>query len=152
MYILLLICGNSIASTYNSFRTLHKNAFILPFIHMNNTYTYLKAIADLTRLRISSLIHAMPNICVCQLMEIMELPQTTISKALGVLKRSGLVEDRRDGQWVRYKIATPDNKFPLKHILSSTTTDPSICKDLKKLQKIKKIPLDKICCNKPWRK
>lgn len=117
----------------------------------NSACNYLKSISDPTRFRIITLINELPDICVCQLMEIMGLPQTTISKALGVLKKSGLVENRRDGQWVRYKIAIPDNKFPLKSILASTT-DPIICTDLKKLQKIKKIPLDEICCNKPWRK
>jgi len=85
-------------------------------------------------------------------MEIMEQPQTTISKALGVLKKAGLVEDKRDGQWVRYKIATLKNNFPLKEILDCATSDQSICEDLKKLRKVKAIPLDKICCNKPWRK
>lgn len=118
----------------------------------NGVHIYLKLLSDITRFRLITLINAFPDICVCQLMEIMALPQATISKALGVIKRSGLVEDRRDGQWVRYKIVTPDNKFPLKNILTSVATDPIICEDLKKLEKVKNIPLDKICCNKPWRK
>lgn len=120
---------------------------------MNNSVcNYLKSISDPTRFRIITLINALPDICVCQMMEVMGQPQTTISKALGVLKRSGLVEDKRDGQWVRYRIVTPDNKFPLKSIFSCAKSDPTIVEDLKKLRKIKKIPLDKICCNKPWRK
>lgn len=112
----------------------------------------LKSLSDLTRFRIISLVNALPDICVCQLMEIMKQPQTTISKALGVLKRAGLVEDRRDGQWVKYKLVTITNKFPIKSILACAVSDPIICNDLKKLKKIKTIPLDKICCNKPWRK
>lgn len=119
---------------------------------INSTYTYLKSLSDITRLRLITLINAFPDVCVCQLMEIMALPQTTISKSLGVMKRSGLVEDKRDGQWVRYRIVTPKKGFPLKSILASVATDPIISEDLKKLQKIKKVPLDKICCNKPWRK
>lgn len=118
----------------------------------NGAHIYLRLLSDITRLRLVTLINAFPDICVCQLMEVVGLPQTTISKALGVLKRSGLVEDKRDGQWVRYRIATPDNNFPLKNILACAILDSIICDDLKKLKKIKKMPLDKICCNKPWRK
>lgn len=118
----------------------------------NNACNYLKSISDLTRFRIISLINALPDICVCQMMETMDQPQTTISKALGVLKRAGLVEDKRDGLWVRYKLITPSNGFPLKEILTCAISDPVIYNDLNKLKKIKKISLDKICCNKPWRK
>lgn len=118
----------------------------------NYPYSYLSAASDSTRLRLLCLIDALPDICVCQLMEIMELPQTTISKALGVLKRAGLVEDKRNGQWVRYKTIALNNKFPLKSILSCAKSDPTIVRDLKKLKKVEKISLDKICCNKPWRK
>lgn len=112
----------------------------------------LKALADPTRLRIISLVNALPNICVCQLLETLGLPQTTVSKALGVLKRAGLVTDSRDGQWVRYKLAVLGNDFPLKDILDSAKSIEAVCGDLSKLEKIKKAPLEKICRNKPWRK
>ena len=116
------------------------------------SYHYLKAIADTTRLRILSLIESHPDICVCQLIETLKMPQGTISKALGVLKRAGLVSDRRDGQWVRYSILKPDNGFPIKEIIASASEDIKISKDSMRLKSIKKIPLEKICCNKPWRK
>ena len=85
-------------------------------------------------------------------MEILQLPQTTISKALGVLKKAGFVQDKKDGRWVRYRVVVPSNKFPLKSILTYAASDPIIYKDLKRLEKIKKVPLDKISCDKPWRK
>lgn len=116
------------------------------------TLAALRSLADPTRLRIISLVNAMPGICVCQIVEAAGLPQTTVSKALGVLKRAGLVTDKRDGQWIRYSLADTDNGLPLKEILRSAALDMEISKDLLRLEKIKKIPLHKICCNKPWRK
>lgn len=115
------------------------------------SYAYLKAISDITRLRLLSLIYALPEICVCQLIDILGLSQAAVSKALGVLKRAGIVVDRRDGQWMKYKVKLPTCKFPLQAILACAADDAVIRKDLVRLKKIKKIPLEKICCDKPWR-
>ena len=117
-----------------------------------SAYDTLKAVADPTRMRLLCLINTCPGICVCQLMEALKLSQTTISKALGVLKKAGLVIDERDGQWMRYSLARQDGSHPIKQILKWASDAPDISADIKRLTKLKNLPLDVICSNKPWRK
>ncbi len=63
----------------------------------------LRIIADEKRLRILNLL-TRQEMCVCDIMEQLRLSQPLVSHHLGVLKRAGLVQDRRDAQWVYYSI------------------------------------------------
>ena len=71
---------------------------------MKKTTTLFKALAHDTRLRILNLLLG-GEVCVCRIMEILQLPQSTASRHLGILKNAGLVEDRREGIWVHYSLA-----------------------------------------------
>ncbi|MGA7617390.1 MAG: metalloregulator ArsR/SmtB family transcription factor, partial [Thermoanaerobaculia bacterium] len=62
------------------------------------------ALADPTRLRILNLLAA-GEICVCYFVEVLGEPQPKISRHLAYLRRSGLVETRRDGKWIHYGLA-----------------------------------------------
>ena len=63
----------------------------------------LRVIANEKRLRILSLL-TRREMCVCEIIEILDLSQSLISHHLGVLRRSGLVQDRQEGHWVYYSI------------------------------------------------
>ncbi len=63
----------------------------------------LKGLADPTRLRIVMLLTA-GEMCVCDLTEVLELPQSTVSRHMATLKSAGVVADRRDGKWVHYRL------------------------------------------------
>lgn len=67
-------------------------------------------LADGTRLRLLNLM-AEQEVCVCYFVEILEAPQPTISRHLAYLRRTGLVEARREGKWMHYRIAPPENQF-----------------------------------------
>ncbi len=67
----------------------------------------LKALSDETRLRIINLVFE-KELCVCDLMETLNITQTKASRHLGILKNSGLVIDRKSAQWVYYSI--PEKK------------------------------------------
>lgn len=71
---------------------------------MEMTTELFKALAHDTRLRILCLLLE-GEVCVCQIMAILQLPQSTASRHLAVLKNAGLVEDRRDGVWIYYSLA-----------------------------------------------
>ena len=69
----------------------------------------LKALADPTRLRILGLV-AGGEVCVCHLHEALGIPQPTASRHLAYLRRAGLVDGRRQGLWVYYRLAKlPDD-------------------------------------------
>jgi ArsR family transcriptional regulator, arsenate/arsenite/antimonite-responsive transcriptional repressor len=65
--------------------------------------TLFKALADATRLRILGLLLT-GEVCVCDIHESLKIPQPKASRHLAYLRRSGLVETRRDGLWVHYRL------------------------------------------------
>jgi ArsR family transcriptional regulator, arsenate/arsenite/antimonite-responsive transcriptional repressor len=64
-----------------------------------------KALADKTRLRILALLGG-DEVCVCNIHETLGLPQPTVSRHLAYLRRTGLVDVRREGVWMHYKVST----------------------------------------------
>ena len=66
--------------------------------------TVLKALGDRTRLRILGLL-VQGEICVCDIHETLEIPQPKASRHLASLRKAGLVETRRQGLWVQYRLA-----------------------------------------------
>ncbi len=65
-----------------------------------------QALADRTRLRILGLL-ADGELCVCYFVEILGDPQPKISRHLAYLRRAGIVEVRRDGKWMHYRLVKP---------------------------------------------
>ena len=63
-----------------------------------------KTLADETRLRILMLLYAEGELCVCDIIAALLLPQSTISRHLAYLKKSAAVIDRREGLWIYYSI------------------------------------------------
>ncbi|MCU1715736.1 metalloregulator ArsR/SmtB family transcription factor [Pseudomonas sp. 5P_3.1_Bac2] len=63
-----------------------------------------KCLADETRLRIALLIAAEGELCVCELMAALDDSQPKISRHLAQLRACGLLLDRRQGQWVYYRL------------------------------------------------
>lgn len=72
--------------------------------------TLFKSLADATRLRLLLLIQAENELCVCELTEALDDIQPKVSRHLNQLKKNGLLQDRRQGQWVYYRLdeALPD--------------------------------------------
>ncbi len=74
-----------------------------------------RAISDPTRLRILNLL-LRGELCVCDIVNTLRIRQPTASRHLGYLKKAGLVESRRDGLWIHYKLAAPQTQFQHKLI------------------------------------
>ncbi len=65
-----------------------------------------KALADRTRLRLLNLIGS-DEVCVCFFVEVLGTNQPKISRHLAYLRRAGVVETRREGKWMHYRIVEP---------------------------------------------
>ena len=65
--------------------------------------TLFKALADATRLRILGLLLS-GELCVCDLHESLKIPQAKTSRHLAYLRRTGLVQTRREGLWIHYRL------------------------------------------------
>ena len=68
------------------------------------------ALADKTRLRLLNLLRE-DEICVCFFTEVLGESQPKISRHLAYLRNAGIVEARRDGKWMHYRIVVPENPF-----------------------------------------
>ncbi len=65
--------------------------------------TILSALAEPTRLAAICLLWDGEEHCVCEMMEKIDATQSRMSRHMAVLRVAGLVTDRRDAQWVRYR-------------------------------------------------
>ncbi len=81
---------------------------------MKTHLVIFKAFSDETRLRILFLL-AIRELCVCELVAVLDMPQGKISRHLALLKYADIVTDRRDGTWVYYSLR-PGESDPLKRL------------------------------------
>jgi ArsR family transcriptional regulator len=95
------------------------------------------ALADPTRLRLLNLMNGR-EVCVCYFVEILKQGQPKISRHLAYLRRAGIVEARREGKWMHYRIeppADPKAASILDATLKSFETDRNMQADLARLGK-----------------
>lgn len=69
-----------------------------------------RALSDPTRLRILNLLKG-GELCVCDLVDILEVPQPTASRHLAYLRKTGLVLTRKEGHWNYYRLAPTRRPF-----------------------------------------
>jgi ArsR family transcriptional regulator len=79
---------------------------------------FFQALGDATRLRLLNLMGDQ-ELCVCYFVQILAQPQPKISRHLAYLRRAGMVESRRDGKWMHYRIIPPTDAGAAK-LLSQT--------------------------------
>jgi ArsR family transcriptional regulator, arsenate/arsenite/antimonite-responsive transcriptional repressor len=72
---------------------------------MDTHVELFQALGDATRLRLVNLLMQTGEICVCEIVDALELPQYNISRHLQILLKAGWLEDRKVGKWVYYRIA-----------------------------------------------
>jgi ArsR family transcriptional regulator len=95
-----------------------------------------RAFSDRTRLRILSMLRK-GELCVCDIVGVLAVPQPKVSRHLAYLRRAGLVEARREGLWMHYRLAPARNAFHAKLLdcLACCFEDvPQLARDAKKLK------------------
>ena len=85
-----------------------------------NPIQFFKSLTDKVRLRCLMLIQYEGELCVCEMMEALQDIQPKVSRHLALLRKSGLLADRRQGQWVFYRI-NPNLPDWAKSVLATTT-------------------------------
>ncbi len=98
-----------------------------------------KALGDETRLRIVALL-AHGELCVCHIESALAVPQPTASRHLATLRNAGVVEPRRRGTWVYYRLADQadeDCRKQLKSIVSTFAKKDVLRRDLERLVEVK---------------
>jgi DNA-binding transcriptional ArsR family regulator len=107
-----------------------------------------KALAEENRLRILLALEGR-ELCVCQLIELLDLAPSTVSKHMSVLRQARLVDGRKDGRWMYYRLA--DERVPkavaqaLVWVKKSLAENEHIREDAKRLKEILKIEREVLC-------
>ncbi len=103
---------------------------------LDNETTLFKVLADSIRLRLAVLLAIQGEKCVCQLAEALNEPGFKVSRHLGIMRSAGMVDVRREGTWMHYKLTEPRDHLEicLQETLRASLANHEIVKgDLKRL-------------------
>ncbi len=79
---------------------------------MEEFVSVLKGLSDNSRLRIIWLLcRSNSELCVCEIMDALNLNQYNVSRHLKILKNAGLIREKKDGRWVYYSLTKKENRF-----------------------------------------
>lgn len=125
-----LICRN-IYTLYRIYKMAHNYA-------MDTATTFFATLADPIRLRCLALIAKAGELCVCELVAALDIPQPKISRHLAVMRDAGLLFDRREAQWVLYNVAPqlpPWAETAIEAAIAAVKAEPQHLKDMKRLRR-----------------
>jgi len=107
-----------------------------------------RAVADGGRLRILMMLDGQ-ELCVCQIVAVLGLATSTVSKHLSILNAAGLIESRKDGRWVFYALpsdgASAEIRGALEWLNAALGDDAAIVADRHTLSEVLAVPRDKLC-------
>lgn len=115
---------------------------------MREYMTIVKALADESRSRILMFLHS-GELCVCQIIDLLELAPSTVSKHVSILYQAGLVETRKEGRWVYYRLAgegaSPCALSAIAWLRKCAEKDPLVVGDAKKAKAVRTADPKDLC-------
>lgn len=106
---------------------------------MRSTLRVTKALADIQRVRILMMLQA-GELCVCQIVEVLALAPSTVSKHLSILSAADLVDSRKEGRWGYYRLPQGTTgafvRPVLKWLSDTLKNDETVEEDTKKLRAV----------------
>lgn len=117
---------------------------------MNELIAFTHAMADSTRLRIVRLVEE-EAMCVCELADILEMPQSSVSSHIQVIRKAGLLDSERCEKWMYYRVAA-EKKELLERLLTefegALEKDATLKRDAKRA-KARLAEREDSCCPGP---
>lgn len=115
---------------------------------MQTEMSILKALADENRVRALLALRG-GELCVCQLIGLLDLAPSTVSKHLAILKQTRLVESRKVGRWIYYRLpgakAPPAVRQTLRWLSRVFADDETIRADSRRLRGILRLEPEELC-------
>ena len=107
-----------------------------------------KALSDENRVRAVMALEG-GELCVCQIIELLGLAPSTVSKHMGILREAGLIESRKEGRWIYYGLADEQGPPCVRQALAMTLEcldkDGRIREDAKTLKAVRKMTREELC-------
>jgi ArsR family transcriptional regulator len=104
---------------------------------MNTPLEIMKALSDRNRLRVTAALMTQDELCACHIIELLQITGATASRHMDVLLRAELVQSRKDGRWVHYRLNRSAAVPLFQWLETELQNDPGIKADRKALIKIK---------------
>ena len=107
----------------------------------------MKAVSDESRLRILAALQGR-ELCLCQLVELLGLATSTVSRHASILQQARLVDSRKDGRWAYFRLddSSPDYARDVSQpLLRTLEHNPQIRADEKRLRQILKLRPEELC-------
>jgi ArsR family transcriptional regulator, arsenate/arsenite/antimonite-responsive transcriptional repressor len=115
---------------------------------MREVLEITKALADGNRLRVLMALTG-GELCVCQIVELLQLAPSTTSKHMSILRQARLVESRKEGRWMYYRLPDRDAPKAVKDAIAwvrrHLAQSPQIARDRKGLKRILSMDPEEIC-------
>ncbi len=102
-------------------------------------HVLFKACSDPTRLRILHMLRG-GELCVCDIVDVLDVPQPKVSRHLAYLKKTGLVDAHKEGLWIYYSLrcaGNPLHKKLLESLSLCAPLDTRLDADVRKLSRLK---------------
>jgi DNA-binding transcriptional ArsR family regulator len=117
-------------------------------MYMRDILDVTKALADGSRLRVLMALGG-GELCVCQIVELLQLAPSTVSKHMSILRQARLVESRKEGRWMYYRLPDRDAAKAVRDAVAWVrrylAESPQIVRDGKELKKILSMDPEEIC-------
>ena len=105
----------------------------------------LKALSHPLRLRVLALLEA-GELCVCQVAETLQVPQSSVSEALRELRRAGFVVERKEGRWVFVSVVPRKRASALlRGLLTVAGALPEVGQDRARVESVKALSIPVVC-------
>ncbi len=115
---------------------------------MQDFLTITKALSDENRVRVLKALES-GELCVCQIIELLGLAPSTVSKHMSILRQARLVEANKNGRWIYFRLAGGDASSAVAGAISFTLNqlgaEPRIRQDAKRLKRILKSSPVEVC-------
>ncbi len=105
----------------------------------------VKAVSHPLRLRVLALLEP-GELCVCQVAEVLQVPQSSVSEALRELRRAGFIVERKDGRWVFVSVVPKKHASPLlKGLLAEVGVLPEVQEDRARAKSVQVLSIPTVC-------
>lgn len=115
---------------------------------MQNFLNITKALSDENRIRVLMYLDS-GEMCVCQIIEMLSLAPSTVSKHMSILHQAGLVSTHKEGRWVYYGPPADDApqavQSAMEWVRASLRDEPTIRRDAERLAEVRTTDRDKFC-------
>lgn len=105
-------------------------------MRMTDSADLFKALGEPVRLRLVHLLTTAKGkeLCNCEFVDALEEPQPNVSRHLKILAQAGLVQERRDGRWIYYGLATDEPTVAAVTVVVASLKDPLLQEDVRRLR------------------